>query len=88
MNMTTRRASINVRGVFTHEQYRHLCDKLDTVGQIYNSMCTEEREVTIASIYLYTDQDKAHLDAMVRAVLHVREVDISIKEDANAEKCN
>ncbi len=87
--LTKRRASITFIGVFTHEQYRTLCAALDQVGQVYSSMCTEEREKTLVLISLFTDMSTEKLQLIVRSVItNIEEVTIDCQEEAHAEKCN
>lgn len=88
--MTKRKASVTLRGKFTHEQYRRVCDALDNVGDVYNSMGSEERTLTVVLVSLHTCKSKEELEAVVQRVLGDAQMDeINVHtEEAHAEKCN
>ncbi len=83
--MSIRKASIVLKGKFTHAEYRLVCAALDGVGNIYNSMCTEESKSTVVLISLNTQSDSAELESVVRSVLSQETLDLKIHlEDAHA----
>lgn len=84
--MSTRKASIMLRGNFNHEQYRRLCDALDGVGNVYNSMCTMESKTTVVLISLHTCIDSTEMEIVVRNILGQEEsLELKIHlEDAHA----
>jgi hypothetical protein len=80
-----------MRGGFTHEQYRRLCDAIEQkrLGHVANSMCTEEMDSTLCQITLYTGSDEATLEALVREMLSARELTVHVREeDSNAKKAH
>ena len=85
--MPKRRVSILLRGQFTHEEYRRLCDALDEVGEVYNSMGNREGEFTFTNIYLNTRHDQKSLEALIRDRVRVEDLVIHM-EKADAENCN
>lgn len=88
--MNKLKASVTLRGTFPHEQYRRICDALDSVGDVYNSMCTEESVLTVVLVSLHTCCSKEELKAVVRRVIDEKdivELDVGT-EEAHAEKCN
>lgn len=72
------RASLTLRGTFTHEEYRLVCEALDEIGSIYNSMCSVESSITIASAYLHSDSSSDEIEAVIRRVLGQKILDINI----------
>lgn len=72
------RASFTLRGTFTHEEYRLVCEALDDIGTIYNSMCSVESSVTIASAYLHSDSNAEDIETVIRRVLGEKITDLAL----------
>lgn len=84
------RATVNLRGTFPHAQYRRICDALDTVGEVYSSMCTEESTLTVVLVSLNTCSTEAELKSIIRHIVgddHIADLVVHIQEEAHAEKC-
>jgi hypothetical protein len=71
-----------LRGTFTHDEYRQLCDALERIGAIYNSMCVVEAAITLASAYLHTCKQKADIEGVVTSILgeKISECTVDVEE--------
>lgn len=83
------RVSIILKGHFDHEQFESVCSCLRQSGNIYNSWCSVEKQITNAGTYLYSCSSKESIKADINRVLGaelIRELDVQV-EEAHAEDC-
>lgn len=80
------KASITIRGSFSHEDYEHVCEALRAIGDAYSSMCSVETSETVAMISLHTCSSASEIDSIIRNVLSTSISELSVGvEKINAE---
>jgi hypothetical protein len=80
------KASITIRGSFSHEDYEHVCEALRAIGDAYSSMCSVETNETVVLISLHTCSSESEIDSIIRSVLSTSISELSIGvEKVNAE---